>query len=229
MGVLEQQQDMIALVAIALDDLIDDVVFVGGCVTGLLVNDAFTLEQVRFTEDVDLIVNVITQSGWRQMQKKLRHRGFKEDMSADVICRMNLANLIVDVMPIEEHILGFSNQWYKAAMAHPLNYEIKPDLTVNIISSVYFIATKIDAYLNRGQGDVLASHDVEDLLTVFDGRSSIVNEIKQAQTIVRQYIIDQMSLLLDNEHFEYAVQSVARGDMAREQLIMDRIQACIKP
>ena len=77
--------------------------------------------------------------------------------------------------------------------------------------------------------DVLASHDIEDLLTIYDGRSSIVDDIKQAESKVRKYIIDQMTLLLDNVQFEYAIQSVARGDRAREHLIFKRIQNCLSP
>ena len=50
---LNLQIDMITQVAKALGDLVDDVVFVGGCVMGLLINDVFTLEQVRFSVGVD--------------------------------------------------------------------------------------------------------------------------------------------------------------------------------
>jgi hypothetical protein len=67
------------------------------------------------------------------------------------------------------------------------------------------------------------------LLTVFDGRSTIVDDMKQAESKVRKYIIDQMRLLLDNVQFEYAIQSVARGDRAREQLIFKRIQNFLSP
>lgn len=229
MGTLQLQLQMIDQVATALDDLSDEVVFVGGCVTGLLVDDEFTLEQIRFTEDVDLIVNIITHADWRLLLKKLRSRGFTEDMADTVICRMRLGGLKVDIMPVEEKILGFANRWYADAIKKPFNYKLSPVRKVNILSPVYFVATKLEAYNGRGNKDVLASHDIEDLLTVFDGRSTIVDDMKQAESKVRKYIIDQMRLLLDNVQFEYAIQSVARGDRAREQLIFKRIQNCLSP
>jgi len=228
MNSFELQKDMLSEVAIALGDLVDEVVFVGGCVTGLLIDDPFTLEQVRFTDDVDLIVDVVTHAAWNQLQNQLRKRGFKQNMSDTVICRMRLGGLKVDIMPIEEKILGFANRWYADAIKNPISYKFSPVRKVNILSPVYFVATKLDAYNGRGNKDVLASHDIEDLLTIYDGRSSILDDIKHAEPKVRKYIIDQMTLLLENVQFEYAIQSVARGDRAREQLIFKRIQDCLK-
>jgi hypothetical protein len=49
---------MLVKVAEALGDMLSEVVFVGGCTTGLLVTDDFTKEQIRYTDDEDLIVNI---------------------------------------------------------------------------------------------------------------------------------------------------------------------------
>ncbi|MFC3530398.1 hypothetical protein ACFOMH_19700 [Paracoccus mangrovi] len=40
------------------DDLRDRLVFVGGCTTALFITDPITLEDVRLTNDVDLIVDL---------------------------------------------------------------------------------------------------------------------------------------------------------------------------
>ncbi len=56
---------MITLVAEALgDELLTKVAFVGGCTTGLLVTDAISKESIRYTNDVDLIINVIGKVNW---------------------------------------------------------------------------------------------------------------------------------------------------------------------
>jgi len=221
------QIDMLSQVATALGDLLDEVVFVGGCVTGLLVNDPFTLEQVRFTDDVDLIVDVITHADWTHLQSQLRKRGFKDDMMDKVICRMRYGGLKVDIMPIEEHILGFSNQWYRDAINSPMRYKLSEQLSVHIISPVYFVATKIEAYLGRGHNDILASHDVEDVVTVFDGRPEIVDEIRNSDSHVSQYIAKQLAELLEDHNFEYVVQGVSRSNIERERIILERIKTCI--
>ncbi|WP_426127675.1 hypothetical protein [Pararhizobium sp. PWRC1-1] len=53
----EQLLEMLKAVATALgDDLRNRLVFVGGCTTALFITDPVTLEDVRSTDDIDLIV-----------------------------------------------------------------------------------------------------------------------------------------------------------------------------
>lgn len=88
--------DMILAVAQAIgEDMRRQVAFVGGCTTGLLLTDDYTREQVRHTEDVDLIVHVLGQMGWADLQATLRARGFKDIMADDQspICAMALGEL----------------------------------------------------------------------------------------------------------------------------------------
>ena len=66
----------------------------------------------------------------------------------------------------EFRILGFSNQWYKHAAQHKIQYCLSNQATINLIPAPYFIATKLEAFKNRGQNDYLASHDLEDVITV---------------------------------------------------------------
>jgi hypothetical protein len=58
MSIINLQKAMSVKVAEALGDMLSEVVFVGGCTTGLLVTDDFTKEQIRYTDDEDLIVNI---------------------------------------------------------------------------------------------------------------------------------------------------------------------------
>ena len=60
MSLFDDQRAMLRRVAEALgEELREQVAFVGGCTTGLLLTDPFTREQVRSTDDVDLIVSVM--------------------------------------------------------------------------------------------------------------------------------------------------------------------------
>lgn len=43
-----------------------------------------------------------------------------------------------------------------------------------------FIATKLEAFADRGGGDFLASHDLEDITTVTDGRPELTDEAAAA-------------------------------------------------
>ncbi|MCU1328259.1 MAG: hypothetical protein JWN34_3629 [Bryobacterales bacterium] len=55
-----------------------------------------------------------------------------------------------------------------------IKYELSADLEVRVVTAPYFLATKIEAFLGRGKGDYLWSHDLEDLIFVIDGRSAMI-------------------------------------------------------
>jgi len=226
MNKINTQIDMLSRVATALGDLLPEVVFIGGCTTGLFLTDALTKEHVRYTDDVDLIVHVGSYIELNKLIENLRRKGFRESMEEDVICRLMLGQLKVDFMPDDEKVLGFSNRWYRDAMKTARDYTITEQLTIKLVEPVFFVATKLEAYLGRGHGDVLVSHDIEDLINIFNGREEIVEEIQAANGELRQFISHELKKLLDDSNFEYVIQNAA-GDSKREKLVFDRIEACL--
>ena len=182
---------------------------------------------LKSTDDVDLIVDIMGYAAWTDLQEQLKVKGFSIDMGEDVMCRMILDNLKVDFMPVDEKALGFTNIWYKDAVATAEDYVLNDALTIKLITPEYFVATKLEAYLGRGKGDALSSHDIEDLLNIFDGRASIVNDILSASEDLKNYISEQLNSLMEDGNFEYAVQGTARNSLDREQLIFERIEGCI--
>ena len=222
----EKLKGMIERVARALgSDLLSEVAFVGGCTTGLLISDQVTLEGVRATDDVDLIVNVIGYSGWNVFQGRLLQKGFSTSIEDEVICRLRLGELKVDFMPDDEKILGFSNRWYQQALANTQNYQLTDDVVIRLLSSPYFIATKLEAYKGRGNNDLLASRDVEDILNIVDGRPELIHEIKGADPSVCNYIAAEIAELLKDEMIGYAVQGMVVGGPSRQQIVFSRLDA----
>ena len=68
-----QLLEMLKAVAAALgEDLRGRLVFVGGCTTALFITDPVTLEKVRATDDIDLIVDLTGQAEWAHRQEELR-------------------------------------------------------------------------------------------------------------------------------------------------------------
>lgn len=222
-------REMIEKVALALGkDLLQEVAFVGGCTTGLLLTDEFSREQVRYTDDVDLIVHVVSHFEWTKLQEHLRGKGFSEDMGeGSVICRMVLGELKVDFMP-DTDVLGFSNVWYPEALKTAEVYSLSEQTSIRLIQPVYFVATKLVAYQDRGNNDPMGSHDIEDILNLFDGRPSIIEELMHASEKLRIYVSERIAELLENGEFEYAVQGAALGDEAREQELFRRLEEAVK-
>lgn len=220
-------REMIAIVAHAIGrEMLQQVAFVGGCTTALLLTDRFSVEQVRHTDDVDLIVHLIGYADWVKMRDELFNKGFTEDISDDPICAMKLGQLRVDFMPDNERVLGFTNRWYADAHASAQEFKLNSELTIRIIRPEYFIATKLEAYLGRGDGDFLGSRDIEDILALIDGRETLIEEIQASSKELQQYISDQLARFLGNRNFEFAMHN-ATGDAARENELFERINQII--
>ena len=81
----------------------------------------------------------------------------------------------LDVMPVSEMVLGFSNRWYESAMREAVAVQLEKGLEIRLVSPAHFVATKLEAFEDRGRGDYLESHDLEDVLSVVDGRPSSLN------------------------------------------------------
>jgi predicted nucleotidyltransferase len=225
----EDHVAMIRAVARALGpELTDEVAFVGGCTTALLLTDHYTLTQVRHTNDVDVIVRVVHMTGYYELLERLRARGFEEAMDGDgSICAMELQGMQVDFMPDRAGILGFTNIWYREALDTATQLDVGGDITVRIVRPDFFIATKIEAYLGRGHGDLLSSRDMEDILTLIDGRPSITEDLLQAPANLRRYVAERLAALKSERDFDYAVQAAANGDNDREDAMQQRIDVII--
>lgn len=149
-----------------LDELVDRLVFLGGCATGLLLTDA-AAPPIRVTQDVDVITEVATMTDYYHLAERLRANGFHEDTSEDSpICRWKAGNLLLDVMPTDPQLLGFGSEWYQEAFETATSQALQSGKRINMITGPYFLACKLAAFKSRGGGDFLMSHDMEDVVAV---------------------------------------------------------------
>jgi hypothetical protein len=192
---------MLEIVARRLGNLNEDVVYLGGCATALFINDEQSLD-VRATIDVDCIIDVISLAQYHKFESKLSKKGFNRSMEDDVICRWRYEDIILDVMPTDEKILGFGNPWYKEAIEHAITHEIAEDLIIKSVTAPYFLATKFEAFKTRGKNDLLASHDYEDIISVIAGRINIADEVASANNELRRYLQQEFNKLTSNDQFE---------------------------
>lgn len=224
---MSQNLDMVALVAERLGELREEVVFVGGAVTGLLINDPAAPE-ARKTDDVDVIVEILSHAAYADLSKRLRKLGFKEDHSEGApTCRWLVGGIKVDVMPTSAKVLGFSNQWYRPAVQHA-EQRMVGGLSIRVVSGPYFLATKLEAFDGRGEGDCRASHDLEDVIAVVDGRPELLVEVHAAPKPLRDYLERRLGKLIDEPSFIEALPGHLRGDedsQGRVPVILERLRA----
>jgi hypothetical protein len=142
--------------------LLEQLVFVGGGVAGVLITDP-AMPEIRPTQDVDVICRVIARADYHQLGRQLRQRGFQEDSRPGApLCRWCTDDLILDLMPTQGEILGFSNRWYPLALETAQLQELPSGCSIRIVTAPMFMATKLEAFRGLGQGNFLFSHDLED-------------------------------------------------------------------
>jgi hypothetical protein len=199
--------------------MLGDLVFVGGAVTSLLVTDEGA-GLPRTTLDVDAIAEITSYAEYTAFGERLRALGFSEDTSEGAhLCRWVHSGTILDVMPLDEKILGFSNRWYRAAMEAATTHQLFRDLEIRVVTAPYFLATKIEAFRGRGRGDFLASHDLEDLTFVIDGRSTIAEEAQTETLLLREYLRTEVTELLVTPGFIDALPGYLLPDTASQARI----------
>jgi predicted nucleotidyltransferase len=207
----------VELVAQALGDLREQLLFVGGCVVDLLLTDTAAAPS-RVTYDVDLVAQVAALAGYHKLEKEFFRLGFKRDISEGApICRWRLGNLEVDLMPTDTNILGFANRWYPLAMQTAKLIELSSGTTIRLIAAPVFLATKFEAFADRGKGDLLGSHDLEDIVNVLDGRPGIVEEIDQSPVELQHYLAERCCALLAMSKFMDALQGMVFPDESQAE------------
>jgi predicted nucleotidyltransferase len=192
----DPNRDNLERVVEALGDIIDELMLVGGSAIGPLITDP-ARPPVRSTLDVDLVAEVAALTDYYSLSARLRRRGFVE---GELVCRWHKEDLIVDVLPTDGAVLGFSNRWYASAVAHAQTTRLASGRHIRIIDPVHLIATKIEAFHQRGGGDYL-HHDIEDLVTLIDGRPTIADEVLAAPDTVRRHLQAELGSLLANPDF----------------------------
>jgi hypothetical protein len=211
-------------IAEALGDLREQVVFLGGAVAGLLVTDPLA-DSVRATRDVDAVINT-TRAMFYRIEEQVAERGFARDTSSDVICRWihRESGVLFDLMPVQSEVLGFSNRWYPFSVATAEEIDLGNGTSIRLVSAVAFVATKLEAFASRGNGDFVTSHDLEDVLNIVNGRVELGDELALAPAEVKQAVAKAFKTLLQNPDFINVLPGLV-AEQERAAIIIERLKA----
>lgn len=192
----------IEIVASALGELKDRSFLTGGVSIPFYITDPLE-EAPRATLDIDVAIEVYSAVEFRNVvENRLREQGFVNDTSQGApICRWKLNEIIVDIMPIEESVLGFTNPWYQAGLSHTMPITVTERCPWRVLSAPFALAAKFEAFWSRGAADPGSSHDLEDILNMVNGRLEVVPEIAQAPDFCRRYLTESFSRILTEARF----------------------------
>ncbi|MBW2690946.1 MAG: hypothetical protein JRC99_13635 [Deltaproteobacteria bacterium] len=190
--------------------------FLGGAIVPLLLDNP-GLADIRQTMDIDLAVDVVTRLDYSKIEEELIALRFAPDTSEDAPkCRWKIDGLKVDVMPGKDPTGEWRVRWFDVAL-ETAETRVVDDTPCFIATAPSFIATKMEAFADRGKGDFLASHDMEDIIAVIDGRASLEADVRASSNALRTYIADTMAAYIENEAFLESLSGHLPPDAASQQ------------
>jgi predicted nucleotidyltransferase len=210
---------MVDIVAARLRMLREQVVFVGGCAAALLVTDP-ALQAIRATADVDVVVEVATLADYHVLETQMAGAGFQHDAREGApVWRWRLGEAVLDLMPSEKKILGFANPWYPLAVKTAGRAAMPSGAEIRLIHAPVFVATKLDAFLDRGAGNFLMSYDLGDALAIVDGRDELLAEFAGLDPEMTRFVGASFARLLATPRFRNYLPGHLGGDDASQARI----------
>jgi hypothetical protein len=201
---------------------LNEIVFIGGITLGLLITDK-AAAPIRGTNDVDVIAEIVTYADYIVFSERLRNAHFTEDDGEKPLtCRWHHGELTVDVLALNEEVLGFSNIWYESALRHAFPVTLPSGQSIRVITAPFFLGTKMEAFRGRGKMDFQASHDLEDFVAVIEGRDSLLQEVADSPQELRRYLAEAAKSLLAEPRFLDVLPGFVL-DSERVPLIQERL------
>lgn len=190
-------------IANALGPLNEQVVYVGGAVVSLYIDDP-AADDVRPTKDLDLTMKIATIGALESLREALVALGFIQTSADAVVCRFRFDDILVDVMATVPIGWAPGNRWFEQGFDTAFSYNLD-GLVISLLPLPYFLAAKFDAFFDRGIQDLYASHDFEDIVYLFNHRSDITEQLLNSEISVKTYLIECASKIIGSPDLRRAI------------------------
>ncbi len=191
----------IEIIARALGDLNEQVVYVGGEVAGLYVDDP-AVPEIRPTKDVDIVVEVASLFQLEELRQKLAARGIHPARDEKVICRFTYRNTLLNIMGTREIGWAPANPWFQEGFKHAQIHSLD-SIKIKIMPLAYYLAAKFAAFRNRGN-DPRFSHDFEDIVYILDNRTTFL-PILESDEDVKSFLVSEFKSIFVSETLQEAI------------------------
>lgn len=190
-------------VAKALGELNDRVVYVGGAIVSLYINDP-AAEDIRPTKDIDISLEILTFGELEKLRVLLTEKKFYQTSDEIVMCRFMYDDVTVDVMSTKAVGWAPSDRWFAPGFKH-VEIRMVDEQQIRILPLAYFLATKFSAFHDRGAKDPRTSKDFEDITYIFDNRLDLFEQIINSPEDVKQYLKSQFKNILSDSSMQEAL------------------------
>lgn len=222
--------DLLGTVAHALGDLLPEIVFVGGSVVELYVDDP-AAPPVRNTEDVDCVIPVVRPAQMRDWEKRLRAHGFSNDMRQGApLCRWICDGVTVDILAPDSSVMGFTNRWYASGLQHSIVHKLSgTNIEIRLFDFPWFLAAKMEAVRSRGWPDLRMSHDFEDVVYLWNNIPQVMSRLESVPEELKEWIAAELADWRRNPSFHEAVEcALSAGEEVRAARIIQEMTALSK-
>ena len=190
-------------IAQSLGDLNKNVVYVGGAVVSLYIDDP-SAEDVRPTKDIDISMEIANLSELEKIREELIQKGFYQTSEDNVVCRFRYEDIKVDVMATKAVGWAPANPWFEPGYKYIVHFMVD-ELEIKCLSLPYFLATKFTAFYDRGAKDPRTSHDFEDIVYLLNYTANLVEQVLTAPDDVKKYLINCFSDVLSDRIKQEAI------------------------
>jgi hypothetical protein len=104
-------------------------------------------------------------------------------------------------MPQAPANLGMNTRWFPEVLKQAWAVDLGGNCIAKVVTPPLFLATKLEAFKDRGKEDYYMSHDLEDIITLVDGRATLVEEVAAVNTEIRAFVSDEFSRILRHPDF----------------------------
>lgn len=204
-------KEIIKRVALALGDLNNVVIYVGGATVSLYINDP-AADDVRPTKDIDISLQILSIPQLEEIREQLHEKGFSQSADLDVICRFKLDDILVDVMSTKAVGWAPANPWFAKGFDKREKVKID-DISIQIMPLPYFLASKFSAFKDRGGNDPRQSKDLEDITYILNNRTDWHEVIKDSG----KEVIDFLKMHFQEISKSAGIQEAMRGFLFYEE------------
>jgi predicted nucleotidyltransferase len=194
---------VIKKVAIALKELNESVVYVGGAVVSLYINDP-AADDIRPTKDIDISLEIASLADLEKLRVELTQKGFVQSAEENTVCRFKYDDVLVDVMGTKPVGWAPGDIWFERGFPYKQKTEIE-GIGIYILPLPHYLAAKFSAYHDRGNIDPRTSHDFEDITYVLDNQTNLVEIIASSQDDVKEFLKAEFKEILKNEALQEAM------------------------
>ncbi|MCH6199450.1 nucleotidyl transferase AbiEii/AbiGii toxin family protein [Aquiflexum sp. LQ15W] len=183
-------------IALALGELNDQVVFVGGAVVSLYIDDP-SADDVRPTKDIDITMEIDNLSQLESMRESITNKGFYQSSEDSVICRFRYDDVKVDLMSTKEVGWAPASPWFAPGFKNLVTFDID-GFQIKCLSLPYYLASKFNAFYDRGIKDPRTSQDFEDIVYLLQYTTTVKREILESEEDVKKYLVDCFKDILED-------------------------------